>query len=111
MNHVVAARNARASAALDELALVIPRCKTDEFSWAFLPAAFCLWTLLPSGVFSGDILTSFKSTMNLCLLRGWLDFLNLHFSHFLLLYSLLGIMILRPFWFRGVFLVLVICSI
>ena len=66
LNYFVAARNTRASAALDELALVNPRCRTDKFSQSFLPAAGRLWDLLPSGVFSSDILSSFKSAMNMC---------------------------------------------
>ena len=46
LNHYVAARNTRTSAALGELALEIPRCKTDQFSRSFLPAALlrALWT-------------------------------------------------------------------
>ena len=39
LNNFVAARNTRASAALGELALVIPRCRIDQFSRPFLPAA------------------------------------------------------------------------
>ena len=58
MNHFVAARNTRASAALGELALVIPCSKTDTFNRSFLPAAVRLWNLLPSGVFSDDTLSS-----------------------------------------------------
>ena len=53
LHHFVAARNTKASAALCELALVIPRCITDQVSHLFLPAAVHLWTLLPPGVFSG----------------------------------------------------------
>ena len=34
----VAGCNTRASAALGELALVIPRCRTDQFSLSFLPS-------------------------------------------------------------------------
>ena len=42
LHYVVAARNIRASAALGELGLVIPHCKTDQFSRSFLTAAvFC----------------------------------------------------------------------
>ena len=48
----VAARNTKTSAALGELALVISRCITDQFS-RFLPAAERLWNLLLSGLFSG----------------------------------------------------------
>ena len=36
LNHIVAARNTRASAALGELTLVIPRCRTDQFSRSFI---------------------------------------------------------------------------
>ena len=39
LNHFVAARNTRASAALCELAFVIERNKSDEFSRSFLAAA------------------------------------------------------------------------
>ena len=35
VHHFVAARNISASAALCELALVIPRCRTDQFSRSF----------------------------------------------------------------------------
>ena len=70
VNHFVAARNTKASPTLGELALVTPRCRTDQFSRSFLPAALCLRNLPPSGVFSGDTLRSFKSDMNLRLLRA-----------------------------------------
>ena len=70
LHHFVATRNTTASAALCELALVISRCGFDRFSRAFLLAAVRLWSLLPSGVFSGDTLSSIKSAMNLCLLRA-----------------------------------------
>ena len=66
----VAALNTRALPALGELALVIPCCRTDQFSRSFLPAAELLWNFLPSGVLSGDLFISFKSAMNLCLLRA-----------------------------------------
>ena len=39
LNDFVVARNTRASVALDELVLVIPPCRTDQFSLSFLPAA------------------------------------------------------------------------
>ena len=74
LNNFVAARNTRASAALGELTLVIPRYRTDQFSRSFLPVAESPWNLLPPGGFSGGTLSSFKSTMNLCLLRVQLDF-------------------------------------
>ena len=38
-NHIAAACNTRASAVLGELALEIPCCRTDKFSWLFLPVA------------------------------------------------------------------------
>ena len=65
LNQCLAAPNTRASAALGELALIIPRCGTDQFSPSFLPAAVRLWNLLSSGVINGGILNSFKSAMNL----------------------------------------------
>ena len=67
VHHFVEARNARALAALGEIALVIPRCITGHFSRL---AAVCLLNLLPSGVFRDGTLSSFKNTMNLCLLRA-----------------------------------------
>ena len=42
LNHFVAARNTRASAALIVLALVIPLGGTDQFSRSFLAAAVCV---------------------------------------------------------------------
>ena len=39
LHHFVATRNTRPSAAVGESALVIPRCKIDQFSRLFLPAA------------------------------------------------------------------------
>ena len=68
LHRFVATRNTRTSAALDELALMMPRCRADQFSRSFLPAAVRLLNLLPSGVFSGGTLSSFKRAMNLCLL-------------------------------------------
>ena len=47
LNHIVAARNTRASSDLGELALMTSRCKTNEFSQSFLPADVRLWDLLP----------------------------------------------------------------
>ena len=43
LHHFVVASNTRASTILGELAMVIPRCRTDQFSRSFLPAAVCLW--------------------------------------------------------------------
>ena len=40
--YFVATRNTRASAALAELALLISRCRTDQFLQSFLPADVCL---------------------------------------------------------------------
>ena len=42
LHHFVAALNTRPSAALCELALVIPWCRTDQFSRSFLPVAMRL---------------------------------------------------------------------
>ena len=39
LNHFVAARNTRISAAVSEFALVIPCCRIDQFSRSFVPAA------------------------------------------------------------------------
>ena len=41
LNHFFAARNTRASAVIGELALVIPRSKTDKFSSVGLSACCC----------------------------------------------------------------------
>ena len=49
---------------------MIMRCRTDQFNRSFLPGAVRLWKLLPSGVFSGGTLNSFKIAMDLCLLRA-----------------------------------------
>ena len=38
LNHFIAARNTRSSAALGDLALVISRFKTDQLIGSFLPA-------------------------------------------------------------------------
>ena len=40
LHHFVAARATRTSVARGELAVLIPRCKTDQCSWLFLLAAF-----------------------------------------------------------------------
>ena len=63
MKHFVVPRNTGALVALAELTLVIPRCRTDQFSRSYLPAPVRLWDLLPSGT-----LGYFKSNVNLCLL-------------------------------------------
>ena len=95
------------SAVLGKLALVISRFRTDQFSRSFLPAAVRLWNLQQSNVLSDGTLSSIKSTVKYCLLRAELDFLSL-FQSFFLLYSQLGIMVQRPFWFIGAFLFLVL---
>ena len=63
LHHFVAACNTRASAALCELGLVIPRCRTNQFSRSFLPVALRLWNLLSSDVYSGGTFNSFKSAV------------------------------------------------
>ena len=70
LQHLLAARNTRTSAALGDLALVSSRCRIDQFSRLLLPTAVSLWNLLPSGVFTGGTRSFFKCAMNLCLLRG-----------------------------------------
>ena len=39
LKHFAAARNSRASAALGKVALVIPRCRIDQFSRSLMSAA------------------------------------------------------------------------
>ena len=73
LNHFVAACNALGVSFGDllwELALVIPCCRTEQFSRSFLSAAVLLSNLLLSGVFNGYVLISFKSATNLRLLRA-----------------------------------------
>ena len=69
LKNFVAARTTRASAALGVLALVIRRCRIYQFSRSFPPAVVRLRNVLPSCVFSGVTLSSFKSAVNSCLLR------------------------------------------
>ena len=69
LHRFLAACNTRGSAALCELALVILRRRLDQFSRPFLPAVLRTRKLLFSGVLSGDTVSSFKSAVNLCLLR------------------------------------------
>ena len=59
LKHLDATRNTRASAAVGELALVIPFCRTDQFSPSFLSGGVRLCNVLPSGVFSGGTLGFF----------------------------------------------------
>ena len=70
LNNFVAARNTRASGALGELVLAIPCCRTDQFRRSFVPAAAQLSNFLPSSAFRFAIFSSFKSDVNLCLLRA-----------------------------------------
>ena len=72
LNYFVTAHNTRTLAVLGELSLVIPRCRTDQFSRSSLPPA-CLCNLLLLGRFTGDTLSSLKSAMILCLQRASLD--------------------------------------
>ena len=69
-HNFIVARNTRASAALGELALVIPACGTEQFSRYLLLTNVRLWNLLPTFIFTDGSLSSFKSAMNLCLLRA-----------------------------------------
>ena len=46
LKHFVAARNTRASAALDEMNWGILRYRTDQLSLSFLPASVYLWEYL-----------------------------------------------------------------
>ena len=70
LNIFVAARNARASADLGELALVNSGYRIGQFRLSLLLATVHQWSLLPSGVLSSDTLRSFKSAMNLRLVRA-----------------------------------------
>ena len=45
LKHLVVARSTKAPTTLGELALVTPRCKTDQFSRSFLPAAVRVWNV------------------------------------------------------------------
>ena len=110
MHNFVAARNTRASAALGELALVITRCNTEQLSRSFLPVAVRLWNLLHLDMFSGGTFSSFKSTMNFCLVRAQLDFYSPYLSRFLVFYCLPGITVVRSFWFLRVSLFLILCT-
>ena len=84
LHHFVTARNTRVSAALCELVLVIPRCRTEQFSLSFLPVAARLWNMLPSNIFRGSTIIFFRSKMNLYLQRPLLIFLSLYFGLLLL---------------------------
>ena len=82
LNYFVATRHTRIAAAESELVLVIPRCRTDQFSRSF--ACCCSPVeIAADGVLSVGTLT--------CL---WLRLiLSVYFNLFLLLYSLLSIMV------------------
>ena len=86
----IAACNTIGLVALCELALVIPRCRTDSL----LPVV-CTRNFPPPDVFSGGTFSSFKNAMNLCLQRSKLYF-SLYFDLFLLFISLPGIIVQRP---------------
>ena len=66
-HHFVVACNTRVSAALGELALVIPRCETDQLHRSLLPTPVRLWNLLLSRVLNSGTLSSFKSAVHLCI--------------------------------------------
>ena len=87
LNNFVSARNTKASAALGELDMI------NQFSRSFLPAALCMWNLLPSSVFSGDSLSYMKRAKT-CAYWGHSLIFPIYFNLFLLFYSLLGIMVL-----------------
>ena len=70
LHNFVASPITRASAALGELVLVIPRCRTNQVSRSFFPSAVRLWNLLSLSAFSCGTLSSIKSAMNLCLQRS-----------------------------------------
>ena len=70
LRNLVAACNTRAAATLDEFALRIQRCRTDQFSLSFLSTVVRLWNVLPSGVFTSGTLGSFKSAVDLRLQRA-----------------------------------------
>ena len=61
LHHFVADRITRALVALGNLGLVIPRCRTDQFSRSFLSAGVRLWNLLTSGIFSGCTLSFLRA--------------------------------------------------
>ena len=78
---------------------MIPRCRTDQFSRSFLPSVVRLRILLPSSVFNGGTLSFYKSTMNLRLLRAWLDYFASLFQSFFA--------VLLHAWYHGSGVVLV----
>ena len=87
LNRFVAARNTRTSTALDELALVIPRCRTDQVSRPLLPAAVRLWNLLPC------LVVTHWAILWTCAYWGLSLFFPIYFSFLLLLHSLPGMMV------------------
>ena len=72
LHHFVAARNTRASADLCDLAWVIPRCRTDQFSRSCLPVNSSLSVELAGRRMCLVVafLSSFKSAMKLSLQRA-----------------------------------------
>ena len=97
--HFVAARSTKASTAVGELALVIPRCRTHQFSRSFLPTAVVYGTCCRRARLE-VALCSVKSAVNLCLLMASLE-IYIYLCLFLLFYNLLRIMVLGPFWLIG----------
>ena len=85
------------SAGLRELALVIPRYKTDKFSLSLLPVTGHTWNLLPSDGFSGGTLSSLRVLWTYAYRGLSFIFSILYFGIFLLFYS----MVLEPVWFIG----------
>ena len=112
LNNFVAART-RAAAALFELALVIPRCRTDQFSRSLLHVAWrrldvpfiCLYLLELQN--NGP-----KECYELMPTEGLVWFFPSHyFDLFLLFYSLRGIMVLGPFFIGGVYFPSFACQV
>ena len=100
-HHFFAARNTRAPAALCELVLVIPRCRTDQFIQLFLLVAGHLWNLLLSDVFSDGTLSSLRVLCTYAYRGLSFTFSQSLFRSLLLFYSLPGIMVLGQFCFIG----------
>ena len=69
LHNFVAARNTRASTH-EWVSFGGSALQTDQLTLSFLPAVVHLWNLLTSGMFSSDTLNSFKSAINLCILRA-----------------------------------------
>ena len=73
---------------------VLPRCRTSQYRWAFIPMAVSLWNDLSDPVFDGVVLAGFKSRANAFLLTLLLaHFLSpavFHFSSFILWVGVVG---------------------